>query len=112
MKVATVKSQNGDLYGYSFDCPGCGNSHVVPVVAPIRWTFNNNVDKPTFTPSLLVRGKRPLTDEEIELIMKGVKLDIPDYVCHSHVTDGRIQFLGDCTHQLAGQTVEMAEVAK
>ncbi|WP_241754456.1 hypothetical protein [Cupriavidus basilensis] len=30
-------------------------------------------------------------------------------VCHSFVTDGRIQFLGDCTHALAGQTVPLAE---
>ena len=28
-------------------------------------------------------------------------------VCHSFVTDGLIQFLGDCTHALAGQTVDM-----
>ena len=28
-------------------------------------------------------------------------------VCHSFVTDGKIQFLGDCTHELAGQTVEL-----
>jgi hypothetical protein len=30
-------------------------------------------------------------------------------VCHSFVTDGKIQFLGDCTHALAGQTVELPE---
>jgi hypothetical protein len=26
-------------------------------------------------------------------------------VCHSFITDGQIQFLGDCTHPMAGQTV-------
>jgi len=31
-------------------------------------------------------------------------------VCHSFVTDGRIQFLGDCTHNLAGQTVDLPEI--
>jgi hypothetical protein len=25
------------------------------------------------------------------------------------VTDGRIQFLGDCTHALAGQTVDLPD---
>ena len=30
--------------------------------------------------------------------------------CHSFVTDGRIQFLADCTHPLAGQTVDLPEV--
>jgi len=32
-----------------------------------------------------------------------------DVVCHSFVTDGRIQFLGDCTHTLAGQTVDLPD---
>ncbi len=31
-----------------------------------------------------------------------------DEVCHSFVTDGQIQFLGDCTHKLAGQTVPLS----
>ena len=29
--------------------------------------------------------------------------------CHTFVTDGRIQFLGDCTHALAGQTVDLPD---
>ena len=33
------------------------------------------------------------------------------FVCHSFVTDGRIQFLGDCTHDLAGHTVELPDLA-
>lgn len=32
------------------------------------------------------------------------------FVCHSFVTDGRIQFLSDCTHSLAGQTVDLPEM--
>ena len=38
---------------------------------------------------------------------------------HSHseheiifVTDGKIQFLGDCTHALAGQTVDLPDMEK
>ena len=27
--------------------------------------------------------------------------------CHSFITDGRIQYLGDCTHPLAGQTLDL-----
>jgi hypothetical protein len=30
-----------------------------------------------------------------------------DHRCHSFVVDGQIQFLGDCTHKLAGQTVPL-----
>ncbi len=28
---------------------------------------------------------------------------------HSFVVDGHIQFLGDCTHELAGQTVDIPD---
>jgi hypothetical protein len=30
-------------------------------------------------------------------------------VCHSFVTEGRIEFLSDSTHELAGQTVPIPE---
>lgn len=88
-----------------FECPGCGCAHF----ASDKWTFNGNVNAPTFRPSILVRYKRPITDEEANRIMAGEKLDIPDCVCHSFVTDGKIQFLGDCTHELKGQTVDLPE---
>jgi hypothetical protein len=28
-------------------------------------------------------------------------------VCHSSITEGRIQYLGDCTHGLAGKAVDL-----
>jgi hypothetical protein len=31
------------------------------------------------------------------------------HCCHSFVTNGKIQFLADCTHKLAGQTVELPD---
>jgi len=31
-------------------------------------------------------------------------------ICHSFIRDGKIQFLGDCTHALAGQTVDLPEL--
>jgi hypothetical protein len=33
----------------------------------------------------------------------------PPEVCHSFIIDGRIQFLGDCDHELASQTVEIPD---
>lgn len=57
------------------------------------WEFNGNVDKPTVSPSILVRSGR----------------NGRNGVCHSFIKNGRIQFLGDCTHELAGQTVEIPE---
>jgi hypothetical protein len=56
-----------------------------------QWIFNGDVDKPTFTPSLLVFGS------------------VPEKRCHSFITDGKILFLDDCFHELKGQTVEIPE---
>ena len=32
--------------------------------------------------------------------------------CHSFVTDGRIQYLDDCTHELRGQTIDLPDIKK
>jgi hypothetical protein len=61
------------------------------------WTFNGDEEKPTFSPSILVSSTSP----------KDGKIYIK---CHSFVTDGKIQFLSDSAHALAGQTVELPEV--
>lgn len=97
--MAKVVLIGNDVEGrYLFDCPGCGNSHAVNTIIPhtngARWNFNGDVDKPTFTPSILIKTEWG---------------DGRKFICHSYVTDGNIQFLGDCTHKLAGQTIELPE---
>lgn len=79
-----------------FRCPGCNDIHGVVVDAPDCWGWNGNLDRPTFTPSVLVRYGNS------EPGPLGVRA-----VCHSFVTDGRIQYLSDSTHALAGQTVDL-----
>lgn len=74
-------------------CPGCERYHFCDE----RWTFNGDQAKPTFHPSVKVSG------------YCGKDNQGPEAVCHTYVTDGKIQFLPDCTHKLAGQTVEMQE---
>lgn len=81
----------------AFDCPGCGSFHAVPVVGhstetPL-WGWNGNTERPSLVPSLLVTWD--------------VGEQRRRHVCHSFVTDGRIQFLGDCTHAKAGQTIDL-----
>jgi hypothetical protein len=81
----------------AFYCPGCKMVHQVAVgngPGP-RWGYNGNPGKPTFTPSVLVRGG-----------MRGEHWS-DDAICHTFVTDGRIHYLGDCTHALAGQTIDL-----
>lgn len=92
--------QDGALMSH---CPGCGYMHVIRTGAGAgpRWTFNGDFDKPTFTPSVLVRTGRAV-DPSIQ-----PEPGDPPEVCHSFVTDGQIRFLGDCTHALAGKTVPL-----
>lgn len=73
---------------YCFHCPGCGNAHPVDVT---RWTWNGSMEAPTFSPSLLCNQHHEPSR------------------CHSFIADGKIQFLSDCWHPLAGQTVEIPE---
>lgn len=96
----------------AFICPGCKERHVVNV-NPGRWTFNDNYDAPTLSPSILVRsGHYASPDKPCWCTFEeryGEPAPYKCYTCHSFVTDGKIQFLGDCTHELAGQTVELQD---
>lgn len=89
----------------SFWCPGCKGSHLIHHGAGPgpRWAWNGNAEKPTFTPSIHVKTGRAVDPTFLP------EDNDPPEVCHSFVTNGRIQFLGDCTHALAGQTVDLPE---
>lgn len=95
-----------------FHCPGCECAHGVtvngqPNAMGASWGWNGDLIRPTFTPSILVRGTVPITDEERDRIMAGEPFEPAPVVCHSFVRDGKIEFLSDCTHKLAGQTVPL-----
>jgi hypothetical protein len=113
MEAIGSKLRNLEGGRIGFMCPGCDEIHQIRVqetgVAG-GWTFNNDGNKPTFSPSILVRGTEPLTDDEYDRVIAGEKIHKPDSICHSFVTEGNIQFLGDCTHKLAGQTVELPNI--
>jgi len=91
--------------GLVFWCPGCKEAHRIQHGAGNgpRWTWNGSVDKPTFSPSVLVRTGRAVDPSFVS------EPGDPPEVCHSFVTDGRIQFLADSAHELAGQTVDLPE---
>lgn len=94
----------------AFFCPGCNRRHTITVEGPHAWGFNGNGDRPTFTPSILFQGVKELTDEQLAIYYRGEPLPEPVPMrCHSFVTDGQIQFLSDCTHSMAGQTVPLAD---
>lgn len=83
-----------------FLCPGCqeiGGSglHLLPVTpceGRPSWTWDGNLEAPTVSPSILTRYN--------------------DGVCHSFLRAGVFEFLGDCTHSLAGQKVPMLDLGE
>lgn len=111
MKQATCSDTQEEIRGYTLKCPGCGDYHVYDS----RWEFNGDFEKPTFTPSYLVKSGHYADRHTDECWCKynekhGLHGDIfKCYVCHSFVSDGKIQFLDDCTHHLKGQTVDLPD---
>lgn len=90
-----------------FWCPGCDEAHQVIIAGDKAWGFNNDFEKPTFTPSYLT-WHDPNPEANPNRIPKWEKFRV-GFRCHSFITDGNIQFLEDCTHSLAGQIVELPE---
>lgn len=88
------------LEQYHFICPGCLSLHAIGKNIHI---FNNDFDKPTFMPSLLC------TWAQFE-VPNDPNTNPVDMRCHSYIKDGRIQFLSDCTHKLANQTVDLFDI--
>lgn len=91
--------------GYAHWCPACEEMHAFAIDTPFRngaqWTFDGNVECPTFNPSMNIRtGPRPT-----------VPIGRPDAgqidVCHYFLHGGVLKFCADSTHALAGQDVPL-----
>jgi hypothetical protein len=81
-------------------CPACASLHDFAVEEPFRngarWTFDGNQDSPAFAPSMNISwgpNSRGQTSR-----------------CHYFLTGGQLQYLSDCTHRLAGQTVPLPDI--
>lgn len=84
--------------GQIYYCPGCKGTHSLNISKTSKpsWTYNGNPERPTFTPSVLVTCHWSEHDPTMT-----------DFTCHAFIVDGIIQFLGDCSHELAGKFVSM-----
>jgi len=110
-KIKRYTTADGGYHGeLGFMCPGCkcryfinDNLTEIPNLPDDHiWTFNGNFENPTVRASVLTRSYRKNPDTG--------NYDIEIDRCHSFITDGMIQFLSDCHHSLAGQTVELPEI--
>lgn len=84
------------------ECPGCEMLHairvraraggVLPFDGPV-WVWNDSLEEPTCSPSVLVRFSWGPQNEP--------------RCCHFFLRSGRLEFLTDCTHPLAGRTIDL-----
>jgi hypothetical protein len=72
-----------------FVCPACKSVHQ----CDHRWGFNGDVERPSFSGSVLVHGDSSIGRPH----------------CHSVVTNGRIAYGADSTHAFAGQTLDLPD---
>jgi hypothetical protein len=99
---------SGTSRGFSHWCPGCEELHVITTegknASGACWSFDGNLNIPTFSPSINIRvGPRPTVPEGRP---DAGQID----VCHYFLRAGRIEFLGDCTHAFKGQTVDLPDL--
>lgn len=82
----------------TFYCLACKEYHNLNTT----WNFNGNFDKPTIRPSLLITLKwwNEITNKYDKEVQR----------CHSYITDGKIEYLSDCKHDMKGMTVELPNV--
>lgn len=92
-QVQNLDGRTGPRHYYW--CPGCNYLHGIAIRPHTQdngagWEFSGTLECPTYSPSQLTTWK-----------------SVVPKVCHTFIREGQIEFLTDCTHALAGQTVPL-----
>ena len=89
-------------------CPGCKRTHILYYKNNvITWSWNGDVNKPSFMPSIKNTYKHPkgyTNDNPAPLNWVG---EYVTEICHSFISEGKFHFCEDSTHELAGKIVDM-----
>jgi hypothetical protein len=91
--------------GYAHWCPGCEEMHRLPD----RWTFNGDLENPTYSPSFKHLGMQTVKvngEWNGEWVRDTQGKPVP-FICHYILTAGVLNFCGDSTHSLAGKSVPL-----
>jgi hypothetical protein len=83
VKIKPCKNNAGQIVGWSFFCPGCRRLHVYYVTTGNLTLLNTCEDHP----------------------------DPAQRRCHLNLTNGKLHFHNDCSHSLAGATVDLPELS-
>jgi hypothetical protein len=95
--------------GFAWWCPACGEMHPLPD----GWTFDGNLEAPTFSPSFKHTGVQIIKDAGGEWTGEWVKDAsgaVAPWCCHYVVTAGQVAYCGDSTHAMANMTVPMPDL--
>jgi hypothetical protein len=68
-------------------CPACQELHPLPD----SWTFDGDLEQPTFSPSFKHSGGRSQ----------------PEWCCHYTLVKGMLHFAQDCSHAFKGQVIPL-----
>ena len=103
MRAGKMRRSN---HHYIHWCPACERGHAIQVGAASgpNWSFDGDVNRPTFSPSVLIRYNGADADTRRDDAGRA-----PSAVCHYFLTGGVINYLGDCSHELRGTSVELSE---
>jgi hypothetical protein len=104
-KALKGTNKDGSDY-YVIECPACGHAHMFDS----RWIFNGDFEKPTFSPSMLSKSIKPKGYSNENPAPLNYDGEYENTICHSFVTDGKIEYLTDCTHEFAGKTIELEDI--
>lgn len=85
--VQVSKKMRRGQSGYFWFCPGCNEMHPLPD----GWTFDGNVEMPTFSPSFLHDQGTPKA-------------------CHYIITAGKVAYCSDSWHDLKNTTIDMPDL--
>lgn len=107
MKLVRLDPKYWPSDDFGYWCPGCNSGHEIAVskknASGASWSFDGNFRQPTFAPSVNHKVNTPDMGEHYQP-------HAGSSVCHHFIRAGRIEFLGDCTHALRGQTVELPDI--
>lgn len=94
--------------GYLHWCPGCEEMHSLPD----SWTFDGNLENPTFTPSFRHSGILKILDagKWTGDWVRDINGNTVPFVCHYILTAGILNFCSDSTHALKGASVPLPKL--
>jgi Family of unknown function (DUF6527) len=95
VKVRPIVSGT-EAVGWLVWCPACDHPHQFTAKMPngsVGWTFDGNLESPTFNPSLRARWDEGEAPKKVEKC------------CHANLIAGVWRYAGDSTHAFKGQRV-------